>query len=195
MIPPTLAALAVPVDSLVPWSRNPRRGDVDVIIESLEHNGQYRPIVVRTSTREVLAGNHTLEAARRLGWPEIAATFVDVDDDQAARIVLVDNRANDLAGYDAPTLADILDSLPDLTGTGFDAADLTPPTGDDWSSAMGGLSTEEPTHRTRTFTIHADDLPDIDAAITTAIAGDTEAGANGRALAAICRSYLARHDG
>ena len=115
----TIAKLAVPIDQLNHYGRNPRKGDVAAIAESLEHNGQYKPIVVRTGTMEVLAGNHTLKAAKELGWKNIAATFVDVDDDQAARIVLVDNRTNDLAGYDDEALAGMLADLPDLKGTGF----------------------------------------------------------------------------
>lgn len=132
-IPDTLDALAVPVDSLKPYGRNPRQGDVGAIIASLERHGQYRPIVVNTRTQEVLAGNHTLQAARALGWTEIAATFVDVDEDTAARIVLIDNRSNDLAAYDDHALVELLQSLPDLDGTGFDGdaldellADLDP---------------------------------------------------------------------
>lgn len=116
----TLDQLTVPLGGLVHYGKNPRKGDVAAIAESLEHNGQYKPIVVRAGTNEVLAGNHTLKAARELGWEKIAVTFVDVTDDQAARIVLVDNRTNDLAGYDDEALAEMLKELPDLKGTGFD---------------------------------------------------------------------------
>lgn len=123
-IPETLDRLSVPVDSLKPYPGNPRRGNVDSIVKSLERNGQYRPIVVNKRTSEVLAGNHTLLAAKKLGWDEIAATFVDVDEDQAARIVLVDNRANDVAGYDDDELRELLESLPDLDGTGYDDDEL-----------------------------------------------------------------------
>ena len=123
-IPPTLAALKVPVAGLKPYDENPRRGNLDVIVESLTHHGQYRPIVVRAKTFEVLAGNHTLAAAKELGWTEIAATFVECTDDQAARIVLVDNRSADLGAYDDEVLAHLLAGLPDLDGTGFDADDL-----------------------------------------------------------------------
>lgn len=123
-IPPTLDALRVPIDGLQPYEQNPRRGNVDVIVDSLSRHGQYRPIVVRAKTFEVLAGNHTLAAARELGWTEIAATFVECTDDEAARIVLVDNRAADLGTYDDEVLADLLRALPDLEGTGFDADDL-----------------------------------------------------------------------
>jgi len=103
---------------------NPRRGRVDVIAESLSELGQYRPIVVNEGTMtgrpfEVLAGNHTLLAARELGWTEIDAFMVDVDDDDAAKIVTVDNRSNDLAQYDEAALAELLALLPDLRGTGW----------------------------------------------------------------------------
>lgn len=123
-IPETLAALRVPVESLKPYSRNPRVGDVDAIAESLRVNGQYRPVVVNKRTGEVLAGNHTLKAAQKLGWSEIAATFVDVDDEQAARIVLVDNRSNDLAEYDDSALVELLQDIEDLAGSGFSDEDL-----------------------------------------------------------------------
>lgn len=123
-IPDTLAQLSVPVDNLVPYSKNPRRGDVGAIKSSLEFHGQYKPIVVRSGTFEVLAGNHTLQAAKDLGWGDIAATFVDVSDDEAARIVLVDNRSNDVAGYDDAALQELLAELPDLAGTGFSEDDL-----------------------------------------------------------------------
>src|SRR5215210_3441174 len=89
---PDLQTLAVPLADLRPYDANPRRGDVEAIKASLQAHGQYRPIVVNRPTMQVLAGNHTLEAARELGWVTIAATFVDVDDEQAKRIVLVDNR-------------------------------------------------------------------------------------------------------
>ena len=127
-IPATLAPLTVPIDGLVPYGKNPRRSNLDLIVDSLTRHGQYRPIVVRTGTFEVLAGNHTLAAAKELGWPEIAATFIDVTDDEAARIVLVDNRASDLGGYDNALLLDLLSELAQseaqLLGTGYDPDDL-----------------------------------------------------------------------
>jgi site-specific DNA-methyltransferase (adenine-specific) len=124
VIPATLEDLKVPVASLRLYHANPRRGDVAVIADSLRRHGQYRPIVVNRRTSEVLAGNHTLLGAIDLGWTDIAATFVDVDDETAARIVLIDNRASDLAVYDDSALVDLLRTLPDLGGTGFERADL-----------------------------------------------------------------------
>jgi hypothetical protein len=124
-IPESLLPLAVPIDDLTGYHRNPRTGDVDAIAESLRVNGQYKAIVVNRGTHtgrpnEILAGNHTWAAAKQLGWEEIAATWVDVTEEDAARIVVVDNRTSDLAGYDSELLADILEELPDLEGTGYD---------------------------------------------------------------------------
>lgn len=124
----TLDELAVPVEGLVPFDRNPRRGNVDLIAESLEANGQYRPIVVRKGTNEVLAGNHTLAAAQHLGWDRIAVTYVDVSDDDAARIVLADNKAADAGTYDDRELLALLRELEvseaALAGTGYTDDDL-----------------------------------------------------------------------
>lgn len=97
MIHETIAELAVPLADLRPYQRNPRRGNVAVIRDSQGAHGQYWPIVVNQRGNVVLAGNRTGAAAKELGWETIAATFVDVDEDTAARIVVMDNRAADLA--------------------------------------------------------------------------------------------------
>ena len=120
----TLADLRAPIASVRPYPGNPRRHDLAAIKASLERNGQYRPIVVNRRTDEALAGNGTLTAALELGWDEIARTFVDVDDEAAARIVLVDNRSNDLATYDDGELAALLASLPDFEGTAWADRDV-----------------------------------------------------------------------
>ena len=65
----------VPVINLKPYPNNPRKGNVDLIAESLEAYGQYKPITVNKRTGEILAGNHTYEAAKKLGWVEISIKF------------------------------------------------------------------------------------------------------------------------
>jgi DNA modification methylase len=117
------------VDALHPFHTNPRRGDVAAIAASLEATGQYKPIVVNAGTLtgrpdEVLAGNHTLAAARSLGWDRLDVVVLDVDDATANRIVLADNRTADLGTYDDVVLAELLGAT-DLTGTGYDDGDLT----------------------------------------------------------------------
>ncbi|MBK9179891.1 MAG: ParB N-terminal domain-containing protein [Acidimicrobiales bacterium] len=84
VIAPDLAELAAPTDTLLLLAGKPRRGDVDAVARSLATFGQRKPIVARRSDRTVIAGNHTLLAARQLGWPAIAVVWVD-DDDVTAR--------------------------------------------------------------------------------------------------------------
>lgn len=119
-----LAHLAVQVSSLSPFPGNARRGNVEAIAESLMAHGQFRPIVVNSRTMQVLAGNHTLEAAISLGWSLIAAVMVDVDEADAKRILVADNRHADLGRYDDEALLAVLRQLPDLKGTGFVPKDL-----------------------------------------------------------------------
>lgn len=148
-IRPELKALATNIDAVQPHPRNVRQGDVGAISQSLEAHGQYRPIVVHKPTGNILAGNHTYAAARSLGWTQIAATLVDCSEEQALRILLTDNRANDLASYDDQALVDLLKDLmttpEQLAGTMFDPADLDdligllePPNLDDLISSLGG---------------------------------------------------------
>lgn len=97
---------------------NARRGDIDLIADSLSKLGQYKPIVVNVDGT-ILAGNHTVMAAQRLGWETIDVHRVDVDDETAKRIVLVDNKANDQSTYDVEELVNLLTELPNLDATGF----------------------------------------------------------------------------
>lgn len=108
---------------------NPRQGDVGAVSESMRVNGVYQPIIVNRGTHtgrpfEVIAGNHRLQAARALGHDTIPTIVLDVTDDDATRIALADNRTSDLATYDDTALVLMLQSLPDLTGTGYDGDDL-----------------------------------------------------------------------
>lgn len=116
------------ITAITPHPNNVRQGDVGAISESLSVHGQYRPIIVQKSTGHILAGNHTWKAASVLGWKEIDAVELDVTDDEALRILLVDNRTNDLASYDRYALTELLEVLANtdaqLEGTGFDLDDL-----------------------------------------------------------------------
>jgi ParB-like chromosome segregation protein Spo0J len=104
--------MTVDIDSVLPHEKNVRQGDIGAISESLQAHGQYRPIVVDKRTNKILAGNHTWKAAKSLGWQEIKIGFVETkDDDEALRILLADNKANDLASYNDGDLVDLLKEL------------------------------------------------------------------------------------
>jgi hypothetical protein len=102
------------------------------IRNSLREHGQFKPVVVNRGTHtgrpwEVLCGSHTLLAAQDEDRGELAAVVVDVDDDRAAKINLVDNpryhHPEDL-DYDDRLLLELLADLPDLDGTGYDPGDV-----------------------------------------------------------------------
>jgi ParB-like chromosome segregation protein Spo0J len=134
----------VDIDSLIPWEPNPRDGDIGAISESLMVNGQYAPIVVQKSSNRILKGNHTWKAARWIGWNTIAVSMIDVDDAEAARIVLIDNRASDVAEYDGELLKRNLLELSSFEGTGFSP--------DDVDEIFRGLSTKPSRKAKRNFT-------------------------------------------
>jgi hypothetical protein len=106
-----LIPLATPIEGLKPWGKNPRRGNVEAIARSLAKFGQRRPIVVRKSTNEVIAGNHTLQAAQQLGWKQIAVVWVQDDDQTATAFALADNRTQDLGFYDEDLLEELINSI------------------------------------------------------------------------------------
>lgn len=118
----------IAIDALRPHPRNPREGDIGAIHQSIQTNGFYGTIIAQRSTGHILAGNHRWQAAQQSGATTIPVTWVDVDDDHALRILLADNRTNDLATYDDNELASLLQQLYEQTGTlqgtGYDTDDL-----------------------------------------------------------------------
>jgi len=117
----------VPINKLSPHPDNPRQGDIGAIAVSIQENGWYGTLVAQQGTGIVLAGNHRLQAAKQLGMKEVPVYWVDVDDIEARKILLADNRVNDLATYNDDSLAAILTELAetdDLLGTGYDGDDL-----------------------------------------------------------------------
>jgi hypothetical protein len=109
----------VALDSIREYHNNPRQGNTTLIAESLSTYGQYKPITVNKRSGEILAGNHTYRAAKELGWSEIDIVYVDVDETTAAKIVAIDNRSADLGQYDNEKLAALLETLPELDGSGY----------------------------------------------------------------------------
>lgn len=105
------------IDSLSPDPANARKHDernLAAIRDSLRAFGQQKPIVV--DQREVvIAGNGTLEAAKGLGWTEIAIVRTTLDQTQATAFGIADNRTAELAEWDDEVLRSLLDSMDDET--------------------------------------------------------------------------------
>lgn len=108
--------LSVAIDQLSGLPNNPRKGDVEAIMASYAQFGQVKPIVARPNddgTLTVIAGNHQLEAARRLGWDSIAVVQLNVDEKTALAYAMADNRTVELGYTDEQLLADILGQISD----------------------------------------------------------------------------------
>ena len=124
--PEQLREYLVPVATLVRHPRNPRRGKVDLIAQSLDRFGQVRPILVHEGV--IVAGNHTFAAVGQLGWTHVAAVpneFTDAD--EAKAYLLADNRLPELGTYDRAELIELLgevEAAGTWAGTGYDADDL-----------------------------------------------------------------------
>ncbi len=152
----------VALAELRPYHKNPRRGNVKAIAESLKKRGQYKPLTVNVGTHtgrpmEILAGNHTFHAASSLELPTVAIVTVDVDDAEAAQIVLADNRLADLGSYDDGDLLATLEDAGSLEGTGYTDQDLT--------ELLRAL--DEPQGLT-----DPDDVPDVPEGPTLTVEGD-----------------------
>lgn len=121
--------MTMKVGQLKGYYKNPRRGNLAIIQDSVEAFGVYRSVVVNEGTKtgrpyEVLVGNHTVQAARAAGVTEVPVHLIDVDEDTAARIVLADNRTSDSGGYDDESLLSLLEGLDDIAHTGYTDDDV-----------------------------------------------------------------------
>jgi hypothetical protein len=115
----------VPVDSLLFYPGNARLHDDELLEASLLKHGQYAPVLVQRSTRYVIKGNGTFHTVCALGWTHVAVHVLDVDDDEALRILLVDNASSDAARNEDAALAELLQQLEGgFDGTGFVETDL-----------------------------------------------------------------------
>lgn len=117
-----LKDLLVPIDTLVHLPGNARRGEVEAIKKSLKKFKQHKALVVQRSTNQVLIGNHTLMAARELGWDSVPVLYVDDDEAMAKARALADNRASELGGYDEEALADLIADVYELDASLLEAA-------------------------------------------------------------------------
>jgi ParB-like chromosome segregation protein Spo0J len=103
------------IADLTPDPENARQHDeknLKAIQGSLKEFGQRKPIVI-TEAGTIVAGNGTVEAAKRLGWLEIQAVRVPGDwtPEQIKAFALADNRTAELASWNSVKLAEQLIEL------------------------------------------------------------------------------------
>lgn len=122
------AAEWVPLDSLVPWDKNPRNNDdaVKPVMDSIKRFGFAAPIVARAANREIIAGHTRWKAAKALGIKDVPVRFVDLDPADAHLLAIADNKLNERADWNEAAVASILSefSLDDAALAGFDSKEL-----------------------------------------------------------------------
>ena len=201
----SLQIKTVKLSTLTPDPQNARAHDernLDAIKNSLLQFGQRKPLVVAKAndgSLVVIAGNGTLEAAKALGWQDIAIAEVpaDWDAEKARAFALADNRSAELANWNDAVLSSTLLELDavgwDIATLGFEA--IEPPTGDDLADAFGDLGKDKGELEQMTFTLHNDQAATLRMCLEVAKSmgefGETgNPNSNGNALARIAEMWL-----
>lgn len=110
----SLIGLAVPIESLEALKGNPRRGNIEAVAASYNEFEQVKPIVIHkdeTGNTVVIAGNHQLQAAKKLGWTHIAAIELRGDKQRAIAFALADNRTTELGFTDPALLTNMISEV------------------------------------------------------------------------------------
>lgn len=116
-----------PLDSIVPYNKNPRINDeaVQYVAESIKEFGFINPILL-DAAGVIVAGHTRLKAAKHLGLKEVPCVYLDdLDEEQTKAFRLADNKTAEFAEWDATLLeqelAEILDLDMSLFGFGEDS--------------------------------------------------------------------------
>lgn len=113
----------VPCAELKPHPKNANHGDVEAIRESIRTNGVFAPVLVQQSRKRIIAHKHVWDACVAEGLPRVPVVWLDVNDKQAERIMVADNRTRDIAQTDDAALLALLQGLAEsaegLFGTGY----------------------------------------------------------------------------
>lgn len=119
----------VDYDQIQQHPENANSGDVDLIQQSILVNGLYTPVTVQRSTGYIVVGNHRYLAAVKRGMRRIPVIYLDIDDMEARRIMVADNRTARVGHDDEGQLANLLEQLhgtdAGLAGTGYDFHDYS----------------------------------------------------------------------
>lgn len=118
----------VPIAELHTHPEQVNEPDIGAIAESMRFHGFYGDVYVQASTNNIIAGHGRVAAAEQIGYTEVPVCYLDVDDDTATRILLIDNEAARKASNNPGALFQLLAELQatplGLSGTGFELSDL-----------------------------------------------------------------------
>jgi ParB-like chromosome segregation protein Spo0J len=142
-----LVVETISIDDLALDPNNARKHsekNINAICESLTQFGQRKPIVINADD-VVIAGNGTVEAARKLGIKtlEIVRVPANWSEEKIKAYALADNRTAELASWDAEILLSQLNELNiadwDINALGFKEFELNPPKDSDADTDMKSI--------------------------------------------------------
>jgi len=130
-----VAAIWIPIDSLKPWEKNPRRNDAaaKMLAKSLQAfaekaGGDFRrvfiaPMAAQQKSGRIVCGHTRWKAAKAVGMTHVPVMMLDVDDQLAERMAIADNRLGEEADWDKDLLAEIMRGLPEIDRAGLGFSD------------------------------------------------------------------------
>ena len=117
-----------PIARLSEHPSNYNQGDVEALADSLDAHGFYGAVIAQLSTGRIVAGNHRYRVATSKGAATLPTFLLDIDDDEAERMLAHDNRTSALAVPDEDRLISLLTGIKERTGstrgTGYDEGAL-----------------------------------------------------------------------
>lgn len=200
MIHPQLEHLAIPVESVFLDEENARQHpqrNLEAIKDSLRQFGQRKPIIVQKEGMIVRAGNGTLEAAKALGWTQIAALIVDESELQAKRFAIADNRSAELAEWDFEQLTKIFSAMPEEERMNLGWADyeLQPLLASDWNPAPVNDEFSAPLKDASSkIYLRTDQKEIVDRACELFCELNDVKLQPGETVVAICQAYIEQHE-
>lgn len=135
------------VASLTPYDKNPRKNDetVPYLKNSIQRFGFKVPLVI-DKDGTVVTGHTRLKAALELGLERVPCVRADdLTPEQIKAFRLVDNKVQELSGWDFTTLESEMESLAeqfDFRDFGF-AENIETPSNDFFESAAGASADDE----------------------------------------------------
>ncbi len=201
----TLMPLAVSVECVHHDPNNVRthsERNIESVMESLRTFGQQKPIVA-LEDGTVIAGNATLESARRLGWTEVAVSYFKGTQQEATAYAITDNRSAELADWNWGDLTQQLRDLEtefDLELLGWGEKDLQPLFASDFDPSLWNegdvleddlLGAEPKTTKATTISLTGEQYAIVSQAVQRLreISGDHSV-TEGRCLELIAADYL-----
>lgn len=186
-----MQAEMVDIASLVPDPANARRHNprnIEAIKSSLTRFGLQKPCVINAQG-QIIAGHGLVEAAKALGWKQVAVVRTKLEGVEAAAFAIADNRTNELSEWDYESLAQSLEEIGkdiDLSDLGWEPHELEPILAADWNPPAIEPTTGAPALQRLAFT--AEQWAIVEQA-STQFRGDSEMTA-ADAVTEICRAYL-----